>query len=98
MSEFIGSLGLFFVSLLIGLFTGILLLFVDLRNGSPYISNGNLIFPGWLLLATITTVIVWPLAYAIRSIPGFSQVLSTISVSVSMPFHPISSLGRSIKE
>ena len=32
MSEFIGSLGLFFVSLLIGLFTGILLLFVDLRS------------------------------------------------------------------
>ena len=49
-------------------------------NGTPsldtaYIVNDNLIFPGWLLVATITLLIIWPLAYAIRSIPGFSQIL-----------------------
>jgi len=46
-----------------------------LNDGSPHITNDNLIFPGWLILATITLAITWPLAYAIRSIPGFSQVL-----------------------
>ena len=44
-------------------------------NGAPYISNDNLIFPAWLLCCVITLAIVWPLSYAIRSIPGFSQVL-----------------------
>ena len=42
---------------------------------SMYITNSNLIFPGWLLISAITLLIDWPLAYAIRSIPGFSQVL-----------------------
>ena len=43
--------------------------------GSMYITNSNLIFPGWLLVAVITLLIDWPLAYAIQSIPGFSEVL-----------------------
>lgn len=42
---------------------------------SMYITNDNLIFPSWLLVSTITLLIVWPMAYAIRSIPGFSKVL-----------------------
>lgn len=42
---------------------------------SMYITNPNLIFPGWLLISGITLLIDWPLAYAIRSIPGFSEVL-----------------------
>jgi len=42
---------------------------------SMYITNSNLIFPGWLLISAISLLINWPLAYAIRSIPGFSQVL-----------------------
>ena len=48
---------------------------IEYVNGAPYISNDNLIFPGWLLCCVITLSIVWPLSYAIRSIPGFSQVL-----------------------
>lgn len=40
-----------------------------------YITNSNLIFPGWLLVSTIALIIDWPLAYAIQAIPGFSQVL-----------------------
>lgn len=40
-----------------------------------YTTNGHLLFPGWLLVSAITLLIVWPLAFAIRSIPGFSQVL-----------------------
>lgn len=42
---------------------------------TAYIVNDNLIFPGWLFVSTVTLIIVWPMAYAIRSIPGFSQVL-----------------------
>ncbi|KAL7552949.1 hypothetical protein ACHAWF_016190 [Thalassiosira exigua] len=42
---------------------------------SVYIVNDDLIFPGWLLVGAITLIINWPLAYAIQSIPGFSQVL-----------------------
>jgi len=47
----------------------------DVDGASPYISNDNLILVGWLLCCVVTLVIVWPLSYAIRSIPGFSQVL-----------------------
>jgi hypothetical protein len=47
----------------------------DVNGASPYISNDNLILVGWLLCCVITLSIVWPLSYAIRSIPGFSQVL-----------------------
>lgn len=38
-------------------------------------TNANLIIPGFLLVASITMIILWPLAYGIRSIPGFSKVL-----------------------
>ena len=44
-------------------------------NWSMYITNSNLIFPGWLLVCVIALLIDWPLAYAVRSIPGFSEVL-----------------------
>jgi len=52
--------------------------YLDPSNPSianAYIANPNLVFPGWLLISAIALVITWPLAYAIRSIPGFSQVL-----------------------
>ena len=39
------------------------------------ITNDNLVLPGWLLVSAIALIIDWPLAYAIRSIPGFAQVL-----------------------
>lgn len=42
-----------------------------------YIENGNLVFPGFLLISAVAMIITWPMAYAIRSIPGFSQVLSS---------------------
>ncbi|KAL9184295.1 hypothetical protein ACHAXT_002381 [Thalassiosira profunda] len=48
---------------------------VEYTDSMAYITNNNLVFPGWLLVSAISTIIVWPLAYAIRSIPGFSQVL-----------------------
>ena len=44
-------------------------------NWSMYITNSNLIFPSWLLVCVIALLIDWPLAYAVRSIPGFSEVL-----------------------
>jgi len=39
--------------------------------------DGNTILPyaGFLFTSAIALIIVWPLAYCIRSIPGFSQVL-----------------------
>ena len=40
-----------------------------------YIENPNLVFPGFLFTSVITLIIIWPMAYFIRSIPGFSQVL-----------------------
>ena len=52
--------------------------YLDPSNPSienAYIANPNLVFPGWLLISVIALVIDWPLAYAIHSIPGFSQVL-----------------------
>lgn len=38
-------------------------------------TNANLIIPGFLMVGAITMIILWPLAYGIRSIPGFSRVL-----------------------
>jgi len=38
-------------------------------------TNINLMIPGFIMVATITMIILWPLAYGIRSIPGFSKVL-----------------------
>jgi len=43
--------------------------------GKYIITNANLIFPGWLLVSSISLLINFPLAYAIRSIPGFDKVL-----------------------
>merc|ERR1712224_91294 len=38
-------------------------------------SDENLVFPGWLFVSTVTMIVIWPLSYLIRSIPGFSEVL-----------------------
>lgn len=38
-------------------------------------TNGNLVLPGWIFVSTLTLIIIWPLSYGIRSIPGFSKVL-----------------------
>lgn len=38
-------------------------------------NNVNLMIPGFLMVGAITMIILWPLAYGIRSIPGFSRVL-----------------------
>jgi len=40
-----------------------------------YIENSSLVLPGFLFVAVVGLIITWPLAYAIRSIPGFSKVL-----------------------
>ena len=40
-----------------------------------YTTNEHLLFPGWLLVSAIAMIIIWPMAYTIRSIPGFSRVL-----------------------
>merc|ERR1711937_666864 len=40
-----------------------------------YIIGANYWFAGFVFVAVVTNVITWPLAYGIRSIPGFSQVL-----------------------
>mmetsp|Transcript_2315 Transcript_2315/g.5023 ORF Transcript_2315/g.5023 Transcript_2315/m.5023 type:complete len:100 (-) Transcript_2315:297-596(-) len=40
-----------------------------------YTTNEDFLFPGWLLVSVIALVITWLLAWAIRSIPGFSHVL-----------------------
>lgn len=48
---------------------------VELVDGKPVITNDNLIFPLWLLVSAISLSINFPLAYAIRNIPGFDQVL-----------------------
>lgn len=44
-------------------------------NAYYYIENGNLIYPGFLLIAIVALVITWPVAYGIRSIRGVSKVL-----------------------
>jgi len=38
-------------------------------------TNLNMILPGFFMVAAITMILLWPLAYGIRSIPGFSKVL-----------------------
>merc|ERR1711937_274270 len=40
-----------------------------------YIIGPSYWFAGFVFVAVVTNVITWPLAYGIRSIPGFSQVL-----------------------
>ena len=42
---------------------------------SMSITNENLLVPCYFLVAAITLIIDWPLAYLIQSIPGFSEVL-----------------------
>eukprot|EP00956_Cyclotella_meneghiniana_P024091 scaffold48051_cov43-Cyclotella_meneghiniana.AAC.4 len=37
--------------------------------------NDNLIFPAWLLTASVALGIIWPLSHCLKAIPGFSQVL-----------------------
>jgi hypothetical protein len=52
------------------------LLILEATNNVVYvdnswdIENGHLVFPGFLLVSAITLITTWPLAYAIRSIPG----------------------------
>merc|ERR1719174_266493 len=38
-------------------------------------NNGNLILPGFIFVSMLTLILLWPLSYGIRSIPGFSKVL-----------------------
>ena len=52
--------------------------YINATDSDPaywYIENGNLALPGFLFTSVITLIIIWPMAYSIRSIPGFSQVL-----------------------
>ena len=52
--------------------------YINATDSDPafwYIENGNLAIPGFLFTSVITLIIIWPMAYAICSIPGFSQVL-----------------------
>jgi len=44
-------------------------------SGHWYIANANFLSPRWVFTSAMTLLIVWPMAYGIRSIPGFSQVL-----------------------
>jgi len=37
--------------------------------------NDNLVLPGFLFVSAFTMIMLWPLAYGIRSIPGFSNIL-----------------------
>merc|ERR1711865_703551 len=43
--------------------------------GTGEAATGGIIVAGFLFSFALSQLIVWPLAYAIRSIPGFSQVL-----------------------
>ena len=49
------------------------------QDGSGYAeytyTNGNLNVPGFIFVSMLTLIIIWPLSYGIRSIPGFSKVL-----------------------
>jgi glucan biosynthesis protein C len=46
------------------------------EGGSWYfVTNENLLIPGYLFVGAVTMILIWPLSYGIRSIPGFSQVL-----------------------
>merc|ERR1712196_4561 len=40
-----------------------------------YIEDPNYWFAAFVFVAVVANIITWPLAYGIRSIPGFSQVL-----------------------
>lgn len=40
-----------------------------------YSYTNGLVLPGWIFVSTLTLIILWPLSYGIRSIPGFSKVL-----------------------
>jgi len=40
-----------------------------------YIEDPNYFFAAFVFVAVVANIITWPLAYGIRSIPGFSQVL-----------------------
>ena len=44
-------------------------------TGTYSYTNGNLIVPGFIFVSMLTLIIIWPLSYGIRSIPGFSKVL-----------------------
>jgi len=46
-----------------------------LEPGSYYIQQEYAVFLGCLFLSIFSMVVVWPMAYGIRSIPGFSNVL-----------------------
>jgi hypothetical protein len=52
---------------------------VGAQDGSGFVgytyTNGNLIVPGFIFVSMLTLIIIWPLSYGIRSIPGFSKVL-----------------------
>merc|ERR1712054_645167 len=50
------------------------LVFTPENNVATY-SEDTYVIPMWLLCTVITYIIIWPLAYGIRSIPGFSKVL-----------------------
>merc|ERR1712176_186675 len=50
------------------------LIFTPENNVATY-SEDTYVIPMWLLCTVITYIIIWPLAYGIRSIPGFSKVL-----------------------
>lgn len=49
-------------------------LIFTIQNSVQFIP-GNLIFPAWLFVSFLELAVLWPFAYAIRSIPGFSRVL-----------------------
>jgi len=46
-----------------------------MEPGSYYIQQEYAVFLGILFLSIFSMVVVWPMAYGIRSIPGFSNVL-----------------------
>ena len=48
---------------------------VTIESQTYTYTNGNLILPGFIFVSMLTMIIIWPLSYGIRSIPGFSQVL-----------------------
>merc|ERR1712238_332308 len=48
---------------------------VTIASQAFYYNNGNLILPGFIFESMLTLILIWPLSYGIRSIPGFSKVL-----------------------
>merc|ERR1711937_707954 len=53
------------------------MVWLEMESGGEfyYIEDPNYFFAAFVFVAVVTTIITWPLAYGIRSIPGFSQVL-----------------------